>query len=491
MFNWLRRRLRPQASTGWRRSFEAAKSSRLLDDWNLSAVSIDKDVEGALLTLRTRSRDLCQNNDYGKRYLELLVSNVVGPAGIRLQMKVKNRRADGSQVIDKPANDIIEAAWSRWCSRPNCTTGRRLSFTELLALVMRAVPRDGEALVRVVRNFDNPFRFALQPLPVDCLDHAYTDSARRIRMGVETNAWGEPVAYHVLTSNPADQGWPTAGPGSKRERIAASEILHVYRPDHLVQTRGFPWTAASMRRLHIAGKYEEAELVAARVGASNMGFFMTGDGNAYGYDDKDAAGNPITEVAPGRFETLPKNIVDFKQFDPQHPTTAFPDFMKSILRGAASGLNVSYISLANDLADTSYASGRQGLLEERSWYMQIQGWLIEACVQPVFDAWLPIAIAAGEVNLPLSDIARFRASAGWQPRRWSWVDPRSDMDAAQKAVALGINSRTRLAGDLGADLEDIFDELAAEHEAAEALEISIDPAAKPAPAAATEGAVNE
>ena len=30
------------------------EATRLLDDWNLSAISIDKDVEGALVTLRTR-----------------------------------------------------------------------------------------------------------------------------------------------------------------------------------------------------------------------------------------------------------------------------------------------------------------------------------------------------------------------------------------------------------------------------------------------------
>lgn len=468
------------------RAFDAAKSSRLLDDWNLSAVSIDRDVEGALVTLRTRSRDLCQNNDYGRRYLHLLIQNVVGPAGIRLQMKVKNRRADGSQVMDAVANDIIESAWARWCRRDSCTTSRRHTFTQLLNLLVLSTPRDGESLVRIARGFGNGFGFALSPIPIDCLDTTYTDEARRVRMGVETNAWDEPVAYHVLTSDPNDR--PFAGRAAqKRERIPAGELIHLYKPEHLRQTRGFPWTAAAMRRLHIAGKYEESELVAARVGASHMGFFLTGDGTGLSYGDStDASGNPVSDVSPGKFETLGPTIKDFKAFNPQHPTGAFPDFMKAVLRGAASGLNVSYISLANDLADTSYSSGRQGLLEERSYYMHVQQWLIESFVQPVFEAWLPLAIATGQVNLPLADVARYTASATWYPRRWSWIDPRADMDAAQKAVALGINSRARIAGDQGADIDDVFDELAAEDQAAAALGITINPEAQAQPAPAGE-----
>ncbi len=495
MFKWLRRSsASPVVAHGapdqrsMVRAFVAAQATRLLDDWNLSAISIDKDVEGALVTLRTRSRDLCQNNDYGRRYLNLLVANVVGPAGIRLQMKVKNRTAKGAEVLDDNANRMIEAAWDRWGRREQCCTTRRHSFTELLALLMFSAPRDGEALVRVARGYGNEFGFALSPIAVDCLDHSYSDTRARVRMGVETDAWGAPVAYHVLTTNPADGAWPSASE-YKRERIPAAELLHVYKPEHLVQTRGIPWTHTAMRRLHIAGKYEETALVAARVGAAHMGFFITGDGTGLSYgDDKDSAGNQISEVAPGKFETLGPTIKDFKQFAPQHPTTNYGDYVKAVLRGAASGLNISYISLANDLEGTSYSSGRQGLLEERSYYMHLQQWLIDWVCQPVFDAWLPMAIAAGQVNLPMADLARYRQAATWQPRRWTWIDPRADMEAAKSAVALGINSRSRIAGDQGADLDDVFDELAREQQAAERLGIEIDPDKKTEPAKETANA---
>ena len=60
-------------------------------------------------------------------------------------------------------------------------------------------------------------------------------------------------------------------------------------------------------------------------------------------------------VEAGSFVSLP-NGVDFKAFDPDHPTSQFESFVKSILRQIASGLNVPYNELANDLEGVSYSS---------------------------------------------------------------------------------------------------------------------------------------
>ena len=93
-------------------------------------------------------------------------------------------------------------------------------------------------------------------------------------------------------------------------------------------------------RLKMLDGYEEAELVAARVGASAMGFITSPGGDGYMGDDLDN-GTPIMSAEPGTFQQLPAGM-DVKSFDPDHPTTAFSDFEKAILRGISSGLGVSY-----------------------------------------------------------------------------------------------------------------------------------------------------
>jgi lambda family phage portal protein len=450
-----------------RRGFDAARISRLVADWVTSSLAIDADIRSGLTVLRARSRDLCANNVYGRRFLALLAANVVGPAGIRLQSKARTAKGD---QLDPAANRKIEAAWWEWCRPQNCTVTRRLSFTDLLAIAVKGLARDGELIARLVSGFPgNDFRFGLQLLDPEYLDHDYNDLARRVVMGVELDEWKGPVAYHLLTSHPGQNHYPLQ-PAQKRQRVPAAEILHVYDAERAEQTRGYPWTVAALKELHQLGHYKYSEVVAARVAAAKMGFFTRKSEAGYPYDDKDASGNLIEEVSPGKFQELPDGY-EFKEFNPTHPNQAFGDFVKSALKGIASGLNVSYISLANDLTETSYSSGRQGLLEERGYYMALQGFLIEHLVQPVFEAWLPHAIASGRLALPMREIERWNAPV-WQARRWSWIDPEKDISASEREVALGVNSRTRIAANLGLDLEDVFEEL--QDEDAEARRLGID-----------------
>jgi capsid protein len=89
------------------------------------------------------------------------------------------------------------------------------------------------------------------------------------------------------------------------------------------------------------------------------------------------------QADPGTFHNLPAGV-DFKGFEPQFPSNDFESFHKSILRGIASGLGVSYTSLSNDLEATSYSSIRQGALEERDFYKNITSFVIEHFIRPVF-----------------------------------------------------------------------------------------------------------
>ena len=80
--------------------------------------------------------------------------------------------------------------------------------------------------------------------------------------------------------------------------------------------------------------YREAELVAARVAASTMGFITSPDGDGYTGDDLEDTQAPVVSAEPGSFEQLPQGI-DIKLFDPTFPITTFSDFHKAVLCGAS------------------------------------------------------------------------------------------------------------------------------------------------------------
>ena len=221
----------------------------------------------------------------------------------------------------------------------------------------------------------------------------------------------------------------------------------------------------AIRRLNMLGGYEEAELIAARVAASKMGFYTSPDGDQYAGDDYDTAGNLVSDVEPGSFEQLPAGM-SFESFDPQHPTTAFDSFVRAALRGASAGLNVSYHTLANDLEKVNFSSIRSGVLEEREQWRVLQSWMCEQFCDPIFRRWLRSALTTGALALPPDKYDKF-TEVQWQPRGWSWVDPLKDQKANAEGVALGVMTRQDIAAAQGKDLEEIFEQLQREKSLAE------------------------
>jgi lambda family phage portal protein len=195
-------------------------------------------------------------------------------------------------------------------------------------------------------------------------------------------------------------------------------------------------------------------LVAARVGASKMGFFTSPGGDGFIADDLDGQ-VPIMDAEPGTFHQLPTGV-DFKTFDPQNPNNEFESFHKSVLKSVASALGISYTSLSNDLEATSYSSIRQGALEERDYYRDIQQFMIDHFVRPVFEGWLESAMEINSFGIPLRQYDRFSDSAEFRGKGWSWIDPLKEMNASVVGLKSGILSIQDVASQYGKDAEELM-----------------------------------
>lgn len=440
-----------------KRSYAGAVVNRLTSGWPITSQSADEEIRTSLKNLRARSRELARNNDYARKFLKLCVTNVVGAYGMTMQNKAK----DSNGKLDTLANTKIEEAWEEWCRKENCDISRELSWVDMQRLFIETVARDGEILVKKIAA-DNRFKFSLQLLEADHLDENYNlvlPNGNKIKMGIEFDKWQRRVAYHLLVNHPGDYTYVRAG--NRYERVPAVEIMHVYMKERPSQSRGVPWMHSAMTRLNMLGAYEEAELVAARLGASKMGFYETPTGVEYIGDAIDN-GNLVKEVEPGIFEQLPAGIT-FKPFDPQHPVGNFQFFMKTVLRGIASGLLVSYNSLASDLESTSYSSVRAGSLEERDMWRVLQNWMVTNYCDEVFESWLKMALLTQAISLPSAKFEKFNAPK-WQVRGWQWIDPLKDVKANIEAIQFGLKTRSMIAAEQGYDIEDIFEQLIHEKE---------------------------
>lgn len=445
------------------RAYKAGDKDRLTADWNLSPMTADGELKIALETMRNRSRDLEQNNDYAKRFISMNVNNVVGPSGITMQSKVKN----GSGNLDVRANEVLEDSFKRWGMMGTCTVDGRLSWHGVQSQIARTRPRDGEVLIRMIRGADNPWSFALQMIEIDHLDtrmdNKTLSNGNFIRMGVELNEWRRPVAYHLMSDHPGEYMFRHGH--HVTARVPADEIIHIFIPLRPEQTRGVPDLHTAMYRLKMVGAYEEAEVIAARIGASKMGFYKSipGEGGEYQGDDLNPDGSLVMDMSPGTFERLPQGI-EVDLFDPKHPNAAYEPFIKTVLRGIASGLDVSYISLSNNLEGVSYSSIRQGVLDERSVWRTMQKFYIEIALNRIYGEWLKMALLT-DLNGRLAPgrFERYNVPL-FKGRGWDWVDPLKDTKANIEQINNFLASRTHVLAEKGLNFTDIVDEQARELE---------------------------
>lgn len=452
-----------------RRGFTAASGSRLFDDWPRASSSPFDSLRAAHTALRERSRDLFNNASFLKGFYRRLRRNVVGEAGIRLQARLRLPGGDP----DLAGNQEVERAFARWGRLGSCTVCGRHSWRDVQELLAQGLARDGEILVRFVSGAaaGNEFGFALQLLEPEHLDGSYDAvvdrNGVRVRMGIELSPWGRPVAYHVLSDHPSG----VAVMRRERMRLPARDVLHAFQADYVSQIRGIPWVHAAMGDARMVEKYREAELVAARIGASKGAYKkLSADSQEYSGED-DGPDGPEDVIEPGMMGILQPGE-EVIPFNLDHPNTGFADFEKAILRGIASGLGVSYIGLANDLSETNYSSARQALIDERDEYRSIQGWIIEHVMVPIYQAWLAHAVLRGRVpNRSLEDLENVR----WQGRGWQWIDPAKEAQAAVTEINEGLGTLTRTLAQRGIDIEDLLAERAAEEKLATAYGVSLRP----------------
>jgi lambda family phage portal protein len=453
-------------------SYSAGSRSRLNADWATRILSSHLEIWPNLSAMRGRSRQLVRDNGYAQRFVLLMQQNVIGPNGMTLQSVID----ENDTPQHEQQNTELERAWSKWAKR--VSTDGMLSLVDFAQLWMGSLVTDGEVFIRRVAGYPhNGCRYALEAIDPDLVDVNLNRPTGisgvtnfPVMMGIERDEWKRPIAYYVLDKHPSEGG-------QKHTRIPATEIDHSYIFARANQGRGVPFLHAAMSDLSMLGKYAEAELVGARLGACKMGFFTYKlNPDEYTAAKKnDATGQREVAAEPGAFELLPEGY-DFKPFDPQHPNAAFAEFHKAMLRGVAVGGNVSYAALSGDLRDVNFSSLRQGVLDERAGYQVMQTFARDHFYVPAGCGWIPMAITAGQAHIelpPVDDPDYYADRMTFQPRGWDWVDPLKDVGADRAAIESGLSSLQESCAKRGKDWRDVLDQRAREEEYAKKLGLTL------------------
>jgi lambda family phage portal protein len=445
---------------------KAGDTGRLMADAPTFPVPSEWIIRQHQRAVVARARWISINNDYARGYMRLCRQNIVGHHGIRYQAQAK--LANGK--LDKNANEAIEKAWLDWGHRRNADVAGQKSWRLIQQAVVNSLVRNGEFMIRVVTGPASKYGrygFQLQILDPQRCNPQYDvfdmPNGNFIRSGIEFTSAGKPVAYYFQQESESEAWNAYQYAGRSYTRIPAEEIIHDFIPDMEGQKRGLPWLLTALWRLRQLDAYEDAAVVNARAGAAKMGFVEWSD-DSPGPDYDADEGELMLDMEAGAIPVLPKGA-KVSKFDPGYPAGEFAQFRKEMLRGMSTGGGVLYNELANDLEGVNFSSIRQGTLDVRENWKDLQQWLIEVLCQPVFEQWMQHALLRNLIvkkngqPLAAEKIAEWSQGA-WQGRRWQWIDPRADVDAAQKEKANLVTPPSEMIREKGHDPHHVWAQFA-------------------------------
>ena len=225
-----------------------------------------------------------------------------------------------------------------------------------------------------------------------------------VRCGIEFDALGRRVAYHLYRSHPEDGRLvPMSGQGGlETVRVDAREVIHLYRVLRPGQIRGEPWLSRALVKLNELDQYDDAELVRKKTAAMFAGFVtrQSPEDNLMGEGGPDGDGIALAGLEPGTLQLLEPGE-DIKFSEPADVGGSYSEFLRTQFRAVAAALGITYEQLTGDLTGVNYSSIRAGLLEFRRRCEMVQhGVLVHQLCRPVWSAWMKQAVLAGALEAP-------------------------------------------------------------------------------------------
>lgn len=394
---------RPQSGTG---------------DSHLSSTDID--------SLRSQHHDFDRNNCIFSGIITRFIDNIIGP-GFNFQMKTG----------DKGLNAAVEERYLEWSKKEADYRGI-MSFWEMQRLALREVLNGGDMFFAKVSG-------QLQPIEPDLVvDPLGKTIANAVNNGIETNAAGQIVKYHVGK-------WASYGGVSATDTtpVDPSEIVsHIFIPKRFSLGRGVPIFSGALEMFERLDDYVEATQIAAQVGACQGMAVYSEQGAAFGLgqsSESDDADDDTRheEMKGGRVYYL-KDTDKVENIKPEQPTDQFAPFIKTLIRFIGLELGMPLELALMDFSGTNYSSAKASLTQSAITSKVWQGTLDCRLLSPVTDWKLPAFFR--DVGAQYSpEVAKYI----WIPPARKWIDLPREIKAHVSGVSEGVETMQEVAAEQG------------------------------------------
>ncbi len=447
-------------------SYEGSNSN-----WMVHNDSAEQTDKYSRENVRARARDLERNSDVMNAVLGSHLRNIIG-GGYHVQ----------SKTGDAEINDQLERLWRTWTKKQNCDVTGTQSLNQIIRMAVRRKKIDGGILFVKRYTKDGVVPFKLQMIEVDELDvnpvkPKYQDD--KVVGGIEYNEYNKPIGYWIrrydIDGNlTLDSTW-----------IDAKDVIFYFTKRRPSQIREMSDMTQTIPRIRDVQEFMEAVSVKERIQAClsvfikrvlpTQGVNPVGGRNPWGKETEKRESYQGKTLRPGLITELNAGD-DITAVNPSGQGADATSFTKLQQRLIGAGQGVSYESSTRDMAEATYSSARQAMIEDGLTYKEDIELLIEV-LDEIYETFVISAILCGAVKLSAE---KFWANKDtyleheWVKEPKAWIDPQKEAQANAVALASGQKTYKQIAAEQGRDWRDQVDDMAEVMEYAKEKGVPID-----------------
>ncbi|MBO5968611.1 MAG: phage portal protein [Clostridia bacterium] len=430
-----------------------------------------EDIDFNNYTMRQRARMLYMAAPIATSAIKTNRTNVVG-VGLKLKSRIDRDVLGLTPEQAEEWQKTTEREWALWAEdKSACDATGMNSFYGLQQLALISWLLSGDC-IGVLKQYETNARhpYALRvhliesdriATPIKCATGAsvnYTtgrnpDTGNAIYDGVEVDAAGMVVAYHIRSTYPFEVG--TAQTDWTRvlayqEHTGLPNVLHIMDSERPDQYRGVSYLAQIIEPLLQLRRYTESELMAAVIEASFTAFVKTeAPTDEMPWNEVEEYGEPRGQneyhMGPGQINMMqPGEDVVFA--DPKRPAGGFEAFVNAISTQLGASLEIPADLLLKKF-NASYSASRAALLEAWKSFKMRREWLADDMCRPIYEVWMSEAVARGRIYAPgFFDNAAIRKAylgSEWLGPSQGQLDPVKEITAEILACSEGFSTHAQ------------------------------------------------
>lgn len=439
--------------------------------WIVGGGSAEEDIDNHGSTLRQRARDLYAGGGLARSGPATLTTNVVG-WGIQPKPKIDGVLLGMSDEACDEWERNAQREFQIWAGNVMCDAERQKNFYTMQQLAFRSQLVSGDVFVLfgMKENKRTPYQTVIRILEADRIctpdsssgesESKETDSGGRIVDGVEIDPEGTVIRYHIANRHPLTENSTKEIEWQQIEAFGSDtgypNILHIMAVERPEQRRGVPFVASQIEQIKQLDRYLTSELAANVVSSMLTAFVVsedddgkTGLEDAVNEDEKATDDELKLELAAGAIYSLPPGK-KIQEINPIRSNSAFESFVSTLITIIGAGMGIPKEVLIKKY-ESNYTAARGALLDFWREVRVQRTAFNNSFNQPVYEAWLAEAVAAGRIEAPgfFDDPSIRQAWCGcmWMGASMGHVDPLKEVKAATERIANNISTQEQEASE--------------------------------------------